>query len=265
MEKSAKPKKHVLRPLLWWLILVLVLYGIKLHQRLSEQTHLWFNPVLQGRSVSDEAAATLDNQPITSGTHIAIGRHQFTITHLKAEPFSTNLFIWYGRHDLGDIILKRGFGSLAITANPSAGLIDIQGPEFSLKLTNSTGITVTVPTDRYTVDAYYQHWQQRQETTVISTLPGTCTFAPRFGTVQLTCNQSGASFQVVDTNEQLFEAGDFPATIQEVPEGSYKVNAWHHGNHLEQALTVSVENTNSTEVQFDYGTAVLETAGGNGV
>src|SRR5712664_4878749 len=31
-----------LGPLLWWLLFVLFLYGIRIHQRLSEQTHLNF-------------------------------------------------------------------------------------------------------------------------------------------------------------------------------------------------------------------------------
>lgn len=259
LESRARYWRRVLRPLFWWFLLVLVLYALKIHQRLCEQTHLWFNPVLQGQSVSDEVTATLDKHPITSGTQIAIGRHRFTITHLKAEPFTTNLLIWYGKHDLGDIVLKRGSGSLVITASPAAALIDIHGPEFSLKLTNSSGTTLTVPTDRYTVDAYYQHWQRRQEPTVSFAVPGTCAFAPRFGTVQLTCNHSGASFQMLTTQEQLFEAGDFPATLPEVPEGSYKLNAWHHGNHQEQTLTVSAGNTTSIDVQFNYGAALLET------
>src|SRR5437016_3305241 len=44
MEKSVTPKKrgrhllHILRPLLWWLLLVLVMFGIRTHQRLMEQT-----------------------------------------------------------------------------------------------------------------------------------------------------------------------------------------------------------------------------------
>ncbi len=186
---------------------MLVLFAIRTHQRLSEQTHLSFETTLRGQPVSYEVAVTLDNSPFTSGARIGIGQHQLTLQHPKAEPFSTNLFIWYGKHDLGELALKRSTGSLRVTANPPAGLIDIRGAEFSLRLTNSPGLTMNVPTDAYTVEAHYEHWQQTEQTSVGSMIPGTCAFAPRLGAAQLTCNQSGASFQVLNAREQLVEAG----------------------------------------------------------
>jgi len=38
-----------LRPIFYWLLLVLVLFGIRTHQRLMEQTRLAFSLSLQGR------------------------------------------------------------------------------------------------------------------------------------------------------------------------------------------------------------------------
>src|SRR5438552_1824382 len=82
---------RVLRPLLWWFILILALYGIRTHQRLLERTRLNFSVALARRDVGLEARATLDGNPVTSGERISLGRHTFAITHPKAEPISTNL------------------------------------------------------------------------------------------------------------------------------------------------------------------------------
>ena len=261
---SASRVRHslrVLRPLIWWLLLVLVMYAIRTHQRLSEQTHLSFSTMLQGKPVSYEATPTLENDAsstFASGSRIPIGRHQLTLRHPKAEPFTTNLFIWYGENELGKIVLTRATGSLIVKANPPAGLIEIRGPEFSLRLTNSAGITITVPTDQYTVNAYYRHWQEGQEIAVSASASGAASFSPRFGVVQLTCNQTGAVFQVLNAREQVLEAGEFPATLPEMPAGTYKLLATHHGHSFAETLTVHA-GSNSSPVQISYGQAFLET------
>ena len=250
---------RVLRPLEWWVLLVLVLYGIRTHQRLMEGTRLNFTVSMEGKPVEEEAVAVFDERRIESGERISLGSHTLTIRHPKAEPFSTKLFIWYGGRNLGNIGLKRSQGTLVFTANPPSGLITIEGPEFSTRLTNSTGITTNVPTDHYTVEASYAHWQRKEETSVLSTLPGTCVFAPRLGTVELSCNQRQASFQVFKADGGLLEAGDLPARILDVPQGTYQLVVWHHKNKKEQALAVRAGTTNSAEIEFTYGAAFLQT------
>src|ERR1700733_3143691 len=78
---------RVLRPLLWWLLLVMVLYGIRLHGRWMERTRLSFSASLEGRRVEYEAIAKLDGQPISSGQRISLGPHMLTIAHSKTESF----------------------------------------------------------------------------------------------------------------------------------------------------------------------------------
>jgi len=123
MEKSGTPEKRVrhplriLRPLFWWLILVLALYGIRTHQRLMEKTRLDFTVTLQGQP-HFEASTTFDGKPMVSGQKISLGNHTFAVTLPKAEPFSTNMFVWYGGHDFGTIDLKRTMGTLSVSADP---------------------------------------------------------------------------------------------------------------------------------------------------
>src|SRR5665213_2404837 len=171
MEKSGTPNKQVRRPLrtfrpiFWWIILVLVLYGIRTHQRLMEKTRLVFTVTMQGQP-HYEASTTFDEKPVISGQKIPLGNHTFVVTLPKGESFSTNMFVWYGEHNLGAIDLKRARGILAVQANPPALVLSIRGPEFNALLTNSLGITSSVPTDLYQIEAKYPHWGQATEVSV---------------------------------------------------------------------------------------------------
>ncbi|HWX23334.1 MAG TPA: PEGA domain-containing protein [Candidatus Binatia bacterium] len=259
VRKRDRPWLRSLRPLLWWAALVLVLFAIHKHQQLMERTRLRFSVSLEGQPLSFELIPTLDGLPISSGWRLSLGSHKFSIAHSKVEPFSTNLFIWYGEQNLGDISLKRAKGTLTIRSEPPAARITIRGPEFEATLTNSASTTLSVPTDRYVVEAEYPHWREAGEVSVFMTTPGSWNFTPRLGTMRLACNRLGASFQLLKGDNELVEGGDFPSTVQDVPQGNYRLVAWHHGNRRDEALTVKAAVTNSMEVQIEYGTAVLET------
>jgi hypothetical protein len=154
---SARPGTHqgywrrMLRPLFWWLLLVLVLLGIHQHQVWMERTRLYCSVTMYETNAVDDATGTLDGHPISSGDNISLGSHQFTITEPKAESFTTNFFAWYGSNDFGKINLKRAMGTLNVTAEPPAKILTITGPEFLLTLSNSSGTNLSVPTDSYYV------------------------------------------------------------------------------------------------------------------
>ena len=122
---------RVLRPVFWWLLLILVLFGIRTHQRLMEQTRLTFTVSLNGQPL--EATAELDRQIFSSGQNISLGNHRFTVSSAKTESFTTNFFAWYGPHNFGEIELKRSVGMLNVQANPPASTITITGPELDRK------------------------------------------------------------------------------------------------------------------------------------
>lgn len=260
MEKSENRVRYllrVLRPLFWWALLILVLYGIRTHERLMEKTRLYFNVSLEGKPF--DADVRFDGQPALSGQRIPLGKHHFTVNHLKAKPFSTNLFIWYGRHDFGTIDLKRATGVLAVTAYPAASLLSIQGPEWSVTLTNSSGTNATVPTDDYTVTAKYPHSLEQRLITVMGNTMNPLQIAPKFGVLQVACNQSDATFQLLRQNGEIVETGNLPATVGELPEGTYKLVAWHRSREWTEKPVVRGGVTNDLRIEFKYGTAVIET------
>src|SRR5882672_1421269 len=147
------PWRRGLRPLIWWLIMVLLMFAYRTHERLSANTLINFEPTLSGKRVADEAVAAIDGKPASDGQRIPIGWHTLTVSHPKTKPFSTNLFIWYGPRDLGEIALVRTMGVLVVIARPTAQQLTVRGPEFSVTLTNTYGITSSVPTDRYVLEA----------------------------------------------------------------------------------------------------------------
>jgi hypothetical protein len=263
MDVSTPPHKQRwtrgLWPLGWWFLLVLMLYGIRTHQRLSEQTHLIFSVTLQGQPLLIGATASIDGQPTTSGQRIAIGRRTFMVTHPKGGSFSTNLFIWYGEHNLGTIDLKRTMGILAVTADPPVPLLSIRGPEWSVALANSSGMTSSVPTDQYAVESKYAHWERSDEVSIFAGSTALWRIAPRMGAVQLSCNHSNTTFQLLTLDDRLVETGEFPSLITDLPEENYKLIAEHNGHQRTQTVAVKAGVTNDGLVEYAFGAAVLET------
>jgi hypothetical protein len=251
--------RRVLRPLFWWLLLVLLMYGYRLHQRAMEQTRIQFSVTLNGQPLMLDATAQLDGQPVYSGQKISLGPHTFVITHPKAGMFSTSFFGWYGGRDFGQIRLQRTMGSLQVRANPPAQTITITGPEFSLTLHDSTGTNVAVPTDAYVVRAEFPHWAQSQNATVFDRQAASCIFSPQFGVLHLTCNRAGATYDLQSTNGQSVDNGNLPAIVGGLPVGSYHMVASYHKFQMQKSVVVQTGVNNEMPVEFVMGAARLET------
>jgi len=251
---------RTLRPLFWWSLIVLVLYGIHTHQLWMEKTRLNFTATLAGLPPAWEATATFDGQLILSGQKIPLGRHRFELTHPKGETYSTNLFIWYGAHDFGNIDLKRTLGTLAVTADPPADWLFIRGPEWSVILTNSAGLNKIVPTDVYEIEARYPRWQKKYAVSVYAHQTSPCNFAPHFGGLKLGCNQSDATYQLQAADDQWVANGNLPATLGGLPAGEFKLMATHHGHQRTETLVVKPDTTVDAQIDFQYGAVVFETS-----
>ncbi len=233
---------RVLRPLIWWLILVLVLYSIRLHERWIAQTRISFKVDLGGRLVDYEASVALDGQRIMSGQRVALGRHHLAVTHPKAESFSTNFFVWYGEHDLGKIGLNRTHGHLAVEIKPPAANVLIRGPEFSVTLTNSTGLTSSVPTDVYAIESRWANYQEATRATVSKEKEVLLSIAPPLGVLIFESDPSGATV-VGEAGNAL---GNTPLVLLEMRSGVWKGELRLAG-HIPVPLTLAIiaNQTNS--------------------
>jgi len=264
MEKSSTPEKHagnslrILRPLLWWLLLVLVLFGLRENQIWLEKTRIQFSITLNGQNVGFDAVAKLDGQPVALGQKISLGSHTFSVSHPKAVFFSTNFSVWYGGQNLGEIKLTRSKGTLSVQASPPATTITIIGPEFSLVLHDCSGTNLVVPTDQYTIEAEYPHWSQAQQSTVFNKTVSPCLFSPRFGALHLTCNRDGATYGLQFGDGQSVENGDLPATVTGLPIGPYQVTVSYHNHQIQKSVEVGAGATNEMPVTFVLGAARVE-------
>jgi PEGA domain len=258
-ESQMQYWRRVLRPLGWWSLLALVLFGIHQHKLAMERTRLNFTVTLAGQAPYPEATVTFDGQPIVTGQKIPLGTHQFSITHPKGDAYATNFFIWYGAHNLGTIDLKRTMSTLAVTVNPPAPLLCVHGPEFNVTLTNSPGMTSSVPTDQYVILSRYAHWSRSDDVSVTRGAPTAWQITPHLGAAQITCNEADATGQFMQADGQLIESVNFPYSIWELPEGTYQVTAQHHNDTLSQKFNITAGTTNQLALEFLYGTAVLET------
>src|ERR1039457_2209875 len=104
-ETRAGYWRRILRPLLWWLLLVLALFAMLQHQLAMERTRIYFSVTLYEDKALTDDVGVLDGQPVASGDYISLRSHHLIITHPKTEKFTTNFSGWYGRHDLGKINL----------------------------------------------------------------------------------------------------------------------------------------------------------------
>jgi len=257
-ENQKNTSGRVLRPFLWWLLLVLALAGIHWNAVMLERTRLFFSISLNGQPLPYSIAVTLDGKPISSGDKISLGQHQFAINGPQTDSYTTNLSIWYGKHSLGDIPLKRSTGTLSVSTAPPALWVTIQGSEFSTSLSNSSGTNLTVPTDTYTVSVQYPHWNGSQTASVTRDATAPVAFSPRFGALHVTCNRDGAMFQLHDVNGNDLENGSMPETLTELPTGDYELIAVHHNHQLQKAVAVDANVTNEVLMDFEYGGAVFE-------
>jgi len=258
-ESRVQYWRRVLRPLSWWLLLVLVLYGIRLHQRWSAQTHLKFRSAVAGHPSLQEVDAKLDGQPLFSGQRVRIGWHRLLLSHPDGYPVVTNLFIWYGERNLGKITLERTKGTLVVSAEPKAERLTIRGPEFSIVLTNGEGYNARVPTDQYTVEAVYKYWRDSKTVTVFTDNVTSHRFAPKLGTLTLNASHSDISFELRNDKGVYVESGSLPVTIAGLPEGNgYRLNTDRKQDQRVTPLAVKAGTTNEYRVEYVYGSVSIE-------
>lgn len=94
---------------------------------------------------------------------------------------------------------------------------------------------------------------------VFSQTGGELKIAPRFGILDLTCNQDGATFQLTGKDGSLLETGEFPSRMADLPQGAYQLRAWHHNHQWNKSTPVVAGMTNTYRIEFQYGSAVLNT------
>ena len=259
---ATAPSKQLmkfLRPLIWWGIVMLVVGGYFEHKKLLRHTCILFyvqKPVVNNL---DSETATLDGQPTFTGQKITLGSHVLKVTHPKGEAFEKKFFAWYGGNDLGTIKLKRTEGHLNIRSETPALTIAVVGPDFSTNLTSVSEASLTVPTDEYAITATYPHaWTQQKKTTVSTAQPETCAFDTPLGILNLTGNQDGETYELLDGNSRQIASGNLPAQVSDLVAGTYQLTANWHGLKTEKTVDLKPHATNEVMLEFPTGFALID-------
>jgi len=107
---------------------------------------------------------------------------------------------------------------LALKVEPPAARLTVMGAEFSAILTNSAGITSSVPTDVYRVEAHWANHEEKQQLSITPGLTGFLRLAPQLGVVTFESDPPGAT--VISSDGGTL--GTTPLALQELRPGAWK-------------------------------------------
>jgi tetratricopeptide (TPR) repeat protein len=252
---------RVCLPLLLWSALALVLAGAQLHRHLLQSTRLHGSVSFEIKEQEQPFEVLLDGNPFYFGERVSLGHHTLSVTAPKAVRFQTNLYSWYGKHDLGKITLSRSMGILAITASPPASRVIVRGEEFSNVLTNSAGLTSSVPTGEYAVEGIYKYWRYEDTMTIAADQTTARKVLPRFGSLAISGSHPGIWFKLWNNERRLIEVGPLPTTLNGLPAGDgYRLDAERNGDTQSQQLSVKEWETNAVDVVFTYGSLMIDSS-----
>lgn len=230
-----------------------MLYACHQHEIWSKRTQIVFTVTLEGEQVGEGPRFALDGENFALGQVVGVGKHRLTITLPEALPFETNFFVWYGKHDLGPIDLKRTRGFLVISVSPAAPRLLVRGSHFSLALTNTTGITSSVPLDTYDIVADYGLIKDNCVAKVALDSGAVHVVRPRLGALVASCNQTGATYELYSSEKRRLSTGDLPIGLLWLQEGPYTLQVRHGKNTKEHQFIVQELSTNIVNIEFSYG------------
>jgi hypothetical protein len=250
--------RRVLRPLAGWLLLLLVLFGIRIFQKVLHATRLNFTLNLNGQN--EDVSTTLDGKPFFSGQNISPGRHTFSAASPKYFSAPVKFFAWFGKNDLGEIKLSRLVAIVGISSVPPVPEITITGPGFSTNFYDCASTNLYLPTDDdYTVTAAYPpYWSETRTVTVANGL-NFCNFTPQLGGLHLTANKDVTTYRLQFPNGEAAGNGNLPASLAGLPAGEYRLTATYHDRPIAQTVTVKTGVTNEVPIKFVLGMAHIET------
>lgn len=204
------------RPVWWWLVFSVVLLSWDYHRRHAPLTHVDFRARVEGKEIP--LTTRLDGTIRRLDFVVPLGRHSVTLEAPDVEPWRTNLFVWYGRNDLGDIPLRWQRGTLALQVQPIAEPLELRGPHYQTVLKGSAGLTSSVPVGKYEITPQRGRYLLRREVTVTAGTTSEASLRFEYGGVSFSTDPPGAVIQNV-AGERL---GETPLILAEVKPGHRK-------------------------------------------
>ncbi len=252
--KAGSSKCKALRPLLWWLVLSTILLTWQFHRRQEQRALIEFTVSLEGQSVRPAYRAELNDLPFDSGHHSGLWHKTLTIQAQDAEPFSTNVFVWYGGKDLGNIKLTRSRGTLDLSIRPVAVRVSVNGSETNYNFHASTHESLSLPTGRYQVTTDFARFSTNKEVEILASQTSHLLFDPGVTALHLISQPTNAEFELRCTAlPDISIRSNTPVVLTDLPSGQYQLRIWRGEYQKTVPLRLNrALGTNELTVEFDY-------------
>ena len=247
-------KCKVLRPLLWWLVLSMLLLTWQFHRRQEQQASIDFAVLLEGRAARPAYRAELNDVLFDSGRHSGLWHKKLTIQAQDAEPFTTNVFVWYGGKNLGNIKLTRSRGTLDLSTKPSAFRVSVNGSETNCNFHDTLHESLPLPTGRYQVTAAFARFATNTEVEILANQTSHLLFDPGITTLQLNSQPTNAEFDLRSVAvPDISIHNNTPVVLTDLPSGEYQLRIWRGDYQKTMPLKLNrALGTNELSVEFDY-------------
>src|SRR5262249_36583336 len=130
--------RRAFQPLLWWVVVSSLLLLWRYHQTQVRNATVQFTVLMEGRPDQLLHRATLNGVPYQAGARCGVGWKKLVVEASEAEPFQTNIFVWYAGQALGNITLARMRGRMELDFSPTVETVRIVGSEERKTLDNIT-------------------------------------------------------------------------------------------------------------------------------
>jgi hypothetical protein len=249
---SASRRLRAFMPLLICLVLLLAGLGWLLHASQARRARITFSLAVDG-SPAPSYTATVNGVSYQSGDPCGLGSKTVTIDVPNAEPFRTNVFIWYSGASFGTINVPHSKGTLVVEVAPSQNKVSIRGERFQKELSNCTTESIPVPVGNFEVTSQFEHFRIEKRIVVGRNSTTTVSIRPSITTIALRSDPPDAEFQIESRNGfPISLRGKTPVSISGLPIGKYHLNSWRGKFLKELSVDLNGDPTNSVGVIFDY-------------
>lgn len=243
---------RALLPLILCACAALLLLAWRFHATSAGAARITFDVRVESEPVFG-GATTLNGISYQSGMPCGVGSRTLRVEVPNAEPFQTNLFVWYRGASLGVINLKHSKGTLSLDVSPSPNTVSIRGPRFQENVSNCERKSLEVPTGDYEVVSKFERFSVSRRATVSRNSTAPVSIKPSVAALELVAEPASADFELDSVRpEGISIKGRTPTTVTSLPTGKYELSIWRGDYRKKVPVTVDSTPTNHVAVVFEY-------------
>ena len=192
-------KLRALLPLLCCIFLGGILLVWQYHRTQASRARITFEVHLEGERLSSYHATLNGILGYQSGFPCGVGSKTLHVEAPNAEPFETNMFVWYSGAPLGTISLPHSRGTLTVDIAPSPNRVSIRGERFQKELVDCSQQAFQVPVGQYEIISRFERFSRKQSARVERNSAATVSIKPSIATLELKAEPSAAEFRLQST------------------------------------------------------------------